>query len=126
MGPLAPGKNAVNQNPWYAYVMKLTAPCEALNAEKQPVRCEIGDEILIPIGAQLRNLALYATDEKRLFELRLEPGAQPPPGKMRTWDAAKGRVVERGDRFPLLSGKTSALMLPPGDASVADDSEIPF
>lgn len=115
LGPFNPGKNSVNNQPWYAYAVLLTAPCEGVDANGNKIKVPPGKEIMVAITAQTRNLAPYALDPKHVHEFRLTPGPAPKAGQMRLWKAQKGPVVERTTKFPLLSpGAANALaLLPP-------------
>jgi len=125
LGPFPPGENSLNNKPWFAYNVKLTAPCEVVGADGEKTVAKFGDEIMVAVGAQLRDAARYALDETRMYELRLTPGPQPESGKMRTWKAQKGRTVARTADFPLFkTNPESPFLLPPAAADA--DSENPF
>ena len=126
-GPFAPGKKAINNDPWYAYVVKLTAPCEVVDPSGAVVKAAFGDEIMLPIAAQLRNIANVVQDEKYVTELQITPGPQPRPREMRVWEGKNGRRLPRGNDFPRLEfGKGIPLALPQGDAVEEVDGGTPF
>ena len=124
LGPFPAGKESVNQTPWFAYAVKLTAPCECRGPEGEKVTAPKGEEIMVPISAQLKNIANLAVDENNIHEVRLSPGPQPKPGKMRFWKGEHGRTMPRGADFPLVlpgGNKTAALLLPANTAADAAD-----
>lgn len=130
LGPFNPGKNATIKQPWYAYQCKATAEVDCVDIQGEHVKVMPGDLFMLPISAQLRNIASFAVDDKRVWEWRFIAGASPKPGAMRVWKAQQGRCVDRGADFPLmLPGKREDLFkaLPVTTSDTTDESETaPF
>lgn len=127
LGPFQGGKNSKIKKEWFAYKVQLTAPCEVVGTDKKKFQAKVGDAIMIPISAHLKNLAPNVIQPGQVWNFQLTPGPQPAPQEMRVWNVRRGRAVPRGNDYPVTfltgaDGKTPLLLAPAsGDEVDADD-----
>jgi hypothetical protein len=103
LGPFPAGRNAVNQDPWFAYEVKLTAPSQLVGIDKEVYTAPVGTVCMLPVSAHLKNLAPYVIQPGQVWAFRLSPGPQPKPQQMRVWKAQRGKAVARGNEYPLMA-----------------------
>lgn len=128
LGPFNPGKNATIKQPWYAYHMQATAEVDCVDIDGAHVKVKSGDEFMLPISAQLKNIVGFACDEKRVWEWRLLAGTSPKPGKMRVWKAQQGRCIDRKADFPLMlpGAKADIFKALPAASTEEETETAPF
>ena len=112
--------------PWFAFVVKTTAPTTAINRDGKKISTKPGDEVILPRTAMLADLDKYARARDTLFEARIQPTEKVKSAKGTMWRyklAVSKKTVAREGAFQLTDSVPVAQL---GAGHAESDDNLPI